>query len=231
MDKNLDIILLQSNKQMETIINWVKDNNINKNELIIPLNDARIDFLDEGLRVDYSKENNIIHFKTYSTDKNVAIFEFDYDLKTEEFENINTFAVNELSKFRILNLISKDNTIGKLIYKFISIMYYMVYKKADVVEVNKKELKQSNKKKTKRNKKNNKVIINKTIYKFINTDSEPLNHLLTNETTDKRIYTQPNHSFGVKGHFRHYKNGKTVWVNEYIKGIGKKENKIYTLKK
>jgi hypothetical protein len=129
MDKNLDIILLQSNKQMETIINWVKDNNINKNELIIPLNDARIDFLDEGLRVDYSKENNIIHFKTYSTDKNVAIFEFDYDLKTEEFENINTFAVNELSKFRILNLISKDNTIGKLIYKFISIMYYMVYKK------------------------------------------------------------------------------------------------------
>jgi hypothetical protein len=33
--------------------------------------------------------------------------------------------------------------------------------------------------------------------------------------------------FSVRGHFRHYKSGKTVWIAEYIKGAGKKKDKIY----
>ena len=34
---------------------------------------------------------------------------------------------------------------------------------------------------------------------------------------------KPETSFGVRGHFRHYKNGKVVWINAYVKN--KKEGK------
>ena len=33
--------------------------------------------------------------------------------------------------------------------------------------------------------------------------------------------------FSVRGHFRHYKSGKVVWIAEYQKGTGKKRNHIY----
>lgn len=35
--------------------------------------------------------------------------------------------------------------------------------------------------------------------------------------------------FSVRGHFRHYKSGKVVWVNEYKKGTGKKAKKLYKI--
>lgn len=38
------------------------------------------------------------------------------------------------------------------------------------------------------------------------------------------------HSFQVHGHYRHYKDGKTIFINSFIKGKGKKEiNQILTL--
>ena len=33
--------------------------------------------------------------------------------------------------------------------------------------------------------------------------------------------------FTVRGHWRHYKSGKEVWIAEYRKGCGKKKNKTY----
>jgi hypothetical protein len=33
--------------------------------------------------------------------------------------------------------------------------------------------------------------------------------------------------FTVRGHYRHYKSGKVVWVAEYKKGTGKKKSKTY----
>ena len=36
-------------------------------------------------------------------------------------------------------------------------------------------------------------------------------------------------SFNVRGHYRRYKNGKTVWIRPYTKGSGKEKNKTYKL--
>lgn len=35
--------------------------------------------------------------------------------------------------------------------------------------------------------------------------------------------------FTVRGHFRHYKSGKVVWIAEYQKGVGKKHKKTYKI--
>lgn len=36
-------------------------------------------------------------------------------------------------------------------------------------------------------------------------------------------HASPSGTFGVRGHWRHYKNGKNVWIGPYTKGLGKTE--------
>lgn len=47
----------------------------------------------------------------------------------------------------------------------------------------------------------------------------------------KGSHASPQGSFTVRGHFRHYKSGKVVWVDEFMKGTGKVKDKNYKLRK
>ena len=42
-------------------------------------------------------------------------------------------------------------------------------------------------------------------------------------------HASPACSFTVRGHFRHYKSGKTVWIAEYSKGTGHSRGKTYKI--
>lgn len=42
-------------------------------------------------------------------------------------------------------------------------------------------------------------------------------------------HASPRGIFLVRGHYRHYKSGKVVWIAEYKKGIGKKKRKTYRM--
>ena len=42
-------------------------------------------------------------------------------------------------------------------------------------------------------------------------------------------HRSPQGIFNVRGHFRHYKDGKVVWIEEYSKGRGEKKSKTYKL--
>lgn len=42
-------------------------------------------------------------------------------------------------------------------------------------------------------------------------------------------HASPACSFTVRGHFRHYKSGKTVWIAEYRKGTGRSRGKTYKI--
>lgn len=42
-------------------------------------------------------------------------------------------------------------------------------------------------------------------------------------------HTSPAGVFSVRGHYRHYKNGKTVWIRPYKKGNGSQNNKTYKM--
>ena len=43
----------------------------------------------------------------------------------------------------------------------------------------------------------------------------------------KGSHASPSGVFTVRGHWRHYKSGKEVWISEYKKGCGKKKSKTY----
>lgn len=42
-------------------------------------------------------------------------------------------------------------------------------------------------------------------------------------------HASPSGIFTVRGHYRHYKSGKVVWIAEYKKGTGKKKPKTYKI--
>lgn len=42
-------------------------------------------------------------------------------------------------------------------------------------------------------------------------------------------HASPTGIFTVRGHFRHYKSGKVVWIAEYRKGAGKNKKKTYRI--
>lgn len=43
-------------------------------------------------------------------------------------------------------------------------------------------------------------------------------------------HAKPSGQFDVRGHYRHYKNGKVIWIKEYVKGKGKEvKDKTYKI--
>ena len=51
----------------------------------------------------------------------------------------------------------------------------------------------------------------------------------TIQTSKHTHHKSPEGIFSVRGHYRHYKDGKTVWIAEYTKGNGTKRDKTYRL--
>ena len=61
-----------------------------------------------------------------------------------------------------------------------------------------------------------------------------ITYLLKSSASGPRIRPRGQHSspagaFTVRGHYRHYKNGKTVWIRPYNKGTGGHKDKVYKL--
>ena len=60
-------------------------------------------------------------------------------------------------------------------------------------------------------------------------------YLLKHSGSGPRIQQRGQHSspagvFTVRGHYRHYKDGRAVWIKPYKKGTGDQKNKTYKLK-
>jgi len=62
-----------------------------------------------------------------------------------------------------------------------------------------------------------------TIYLF---NREPSGRLRIRRKGERN---SPRGQFNVRGHFRHLKNGKVIWIAEFKKGTGKRKNKTYKL--
>lgn len=46
----------------------------------------------------------------------------------------------------------------------------------------------------------------------------------------KGSHSSPSCTFSVRGHYRHYKSGKVIWIEEYEKGSGKRKDTVYKIK-
>lgn len=77
---------------------------------------------------------------------------------------------------------------------------------------------------------------NRSIQKFKSTQHrQSITYLLHRDSSGrvsvgaKGKHSSPKGEFRVRGHFRHYQDGKVVWISEFKKGTGKRKNKVYRL--
>lgn len=68
-----------------------------------------------------------------------------------------------------------------------------------------------------------------------NTQQQSITYLLRRDAKGRLSvggrghHSSPKGEFGVRGHFRHYADGKVVWIAEYKKGKGKRKDKEFRL--
>ena len=112
----------------------------------------------------------------------------------------------------------KSDDIQSIITVYASLMALIVYHKPAAAAAA-KELRQERPKKAKNG---------------VQRRKNGITYLLKSSASGPRIQQRGQHSspagaFTVRGHYRHYKNGKTVWIRPYHKGTGGHKDKVYKL--
>lgn len=106
---------------------------------------------------------------------------------------------------------AKDLVVFYNVYFFL-MDYVANYKPERVLEVKESKVNISNHK-------NSKKKITNTTYLFSSSFS----------SRRGGHHASPSYSFSVRGHYRHLKNGKVIWIKEHIKGNSKKKGHEYRI--
>lgn len=101
---------------------------------------------------------------------------------------------------------------GKLIYMIKSTLDYINKPRKSVVVTRERETKKTKKGKKGKKGKSNKTYIYKKVYKVLDVEKDE------ETVSEKRDYNRTADSWEVRGHWRHYKSGKKVWIKGYVKG-------------
>ena len=115
--------------------------------------------------------------------------------------------------------LSSDD-VQSIITVYASLMAYIVYHEPAPAAAAKQEQRQDRPKKTKGGAQRSKK--SSVTYIFNHSSSGP-------RLQRRGQHRSPAAAFTVRGHYRHYKNGKTVWIRPYNKGTGSKKDKTYKL--
>lgn len=199
--------ILLSTEDIEHILKW-RDNHqdLVRHNLYFPFEAIKIICKDNGLTITVINKNNNIEMTITINSHNIGKLYFTilsngfFDLKKQKGN------------------MSVEN-IQDIVTCYASLMAYILYNKDTVAESNPQPKTESNNKKSK--------TTSKKKHKN-NTITYILNRSYNNINTHKH-HKSPEGIFSVRGHYRKYKNGKTVWIKEYKKGEGKQKNKIYKL--
>lgn len=216
-----NIIIVDKYEKMDKIVKWY-DNNKDcfKNEQFkLPFNHAIILWEYESLKFNYSEiSEGIINCKLYATinDKNTLIATLIYDYINNNIKDLKINADGE-NKVLLAHTLAVDNTIGKVIHKFLSLMYYAVYY-YDNIEISRRISKSKSiiSKKKKKNNSSRRLI--RKVYIVKEEYSEIPN--VYKDDKRKRKYTKPDTEVFVRGYYRRTSHG-TIWVKPYVKYRGK----------
>ena len=139
-------------------------------------------------------------------------------------KDINTNMLQMMTKlYKDMNqTFEETDLIADSVSLVLSCMAYMEYYKENVSQTKeyvKKDPQNSHKKKRKDQRRNRVVrLTSKYTFKSVVTHK-----------SEHRVYEHHVERWSVRGHQRHLKNGKVIWVRPHEKGHGKKEGKIYKI--
>ena len=226
--EDLDRIVISSNKQMQKIIDWFDLNKeyiieITDNVMTLPIKDGVIRFEEEGIDFEFHVHSSwgkfAAHMKSDYTKEHVPVFQFEANLAPKEaaldyskhIRNLKFFSQNTDNVKKLREIVKIDNTTGKLVFKWFCVMGFMLFNE-EIVEVDHSQ----DKTRTRR------------VARAMGIRNQPLSlvrktYVVKNFDPKKKIkgaprgWTAPDHEVGVRGHYRHYKNGKVIWISEFSK--------------
>lgn len=178
--------------------------------------EAEIEFQEELITLRFRDEGeSIVWFECLMDGRKVV--EWRCNTLTWEIPELRIAAEGE-KKAQMSMLLMMDNTIDKCVRKFRSLMLFAAYYREEVERTRVVERKNLGTKKRSSGKRSNRRML--TVRKYT-IGSEILSEL-------PRKYERHTDSWGVRGHYRTYKSGKTVWVKAYTKGDqSKRSDKEY----
>lgn len=115
---------------------------------------------------------------------------------------------------KTIRQVANDAYTKDIITLYAATMALMVYGAEEINPENLTEAVQNNKKKKNTPAKSGKKKTNTENIVYILSKNRKTNNPVIKS---KGSRAKPETSFGVRGHFRHYKNGKVIWINAYIK--------------
>lgn len=225
MDKrSADRIIVKSNARMEIVLDWFSKNRewLKKQEFHAPLDAGVVELQEELIEFTFESKGDLVELAVYPAEKpNLpAVVTYDYDPVTTQTSNFR-FASHlpPERKMLLMQVMAMDNTHLKEALKYHALMCFMTYYR-ETVKIEDKG------KRTKRQAKALRKDVTKPLplirkqYVIEEVDSKVLRL-----PDQKRTYTKPEHEVSVRGYMRHYKSGKSVWIEPFTKYRGKDKNR------
>ena len=149
-----------------------------------------------------------------------AVVTYDYDPVTTQTSNFR-FASHlpPERKMLLMQVMAMDNTHLKEALKYHALMCFMTYYR-ETVKIEDKGRRTKRQAKALRKDVTKPLPLIRKQYVIEEVDSKVLRL-----PDQKRTYTKPEHEVSVRGYMRHYKSGKSVWIEPFTKYRGKGKNR------
>lgn len=214
----MDKIIVRTNADMTRVIEWADRLTGVPVRTVFP--EAEIEFQEEEILLRFRDEGyGIVWFECEMAGRKVV--EWRSDLNSGDIPELCVCAEGE-QKAKMSMLLMMDNTVAKCVRKFRALMLFAAYYHEEVQRTRVVERKNLGTKNRKSGKRSNRRML--TVRKYMIGEE-----LLGELPHPKRKYEKHTESFGVRGHYRTLRSGKTVWVRPYTKGekVGRSDREYY----
>lgn len=230
MDRKMaDRIIVKSNERMKMVMDWYGKNamTFKDEEFRSPMDVGVIELQEERIEITFEGRGPIIELGVYSLDRPElpAMVTYDFNAESGRIMNLRYADILSDEKKMLMNaLISLDQMHIKCAYKYRALMQFMV-RYVETVKIT--ETGRRSKREAKEYRKDLKRPL-PLIRKRYEIEGVDLRDLRMHG--EKRSYTKPDHEVSVRGYIRHYKSGKTVWIEPSVRYKGKnRKHKDYQL--
>lgn len=200
----MDRIVVRTNADMQRVIDWADE--LRGMAVELPFSEGEIEFQEEELLLKFADEGSpFVGFEAWTHGNRLA--EWRSDLSSGKVEELHVSGDGERKAYLSM-ILAMDNTVGKLVGKFRSLMLFSAYYREDIERT--KKVSRTERPGKKNNKRSNKRPL--TVRRYT-VSSELLSEL----PAPKKEWHGYRESFGVRGHYRRYQSGKVVWVRPYTK--------------
>ena len=211
----MDRIIVKTVSDMQRVIDWSEE--LRGMAIELPFPEGEIEFEEELILLKFRDEGaNVVRFEMWiRKDEYAKVCDWRYDFVSDKCLELHIAGVPE-KKMELGLLLVSDDTVGKCIRKFRALMLFSAYYREDIQRT-KVVTRTGGTKKRSNGKRSNRRPL--TVRRYT-VGSEMLREL----PAPKKEWRGYAESFGVRGHFRHYRDGKVVWIRPFTK-LGRNEKK------